>query len=95
MSENSAVIGMIKITTLRICIGISCAWPLLWLLVFDRWFFLSPLGLIIAFGIPIGGWVAGINFYRDREEMLVVHSRLLEEKNAEIFLKLKKCFVRS
>jgi hypothetical protein len=86
---------MIKITTLRICIGISCAWPLLWLLVFDRWFFLSPLGLIIAFGIPIGIWVAGYNFYRDREEMLLVHRRLLAEKNAEFFLHLKKRFVKS
>jgi hypothetical protein len=86
---------MIKITTLRICIGISCAWPLLWLLVFDRWFFLSPLGLIIAFGIPIGGWVAGINYYRGREEMLLVHSRLLAQRNAEFFLNLKKRFAKN
>ena len=39
---------MAEIKTLGIWIGISIAWPLLCLLVFNKWFFLSPLGLIIA-----------------------------------------------
>ena len=47
---------MIKITTIRIWMGVTAAWLGLCILMFDRWFFFSPLGLIITFGLPAAGW---------------------------------------
>lgn len=55
---------MIKMTTMRIWISVSIAWPLFWILVFDRWFLLSPIGLLIAFGLPLAGWLIWFKFYR-------------------------------
>jgi hypothetical protein len=81
---------MIEITTLRICIGMTCGWPLLWLLVFDRWFFLSPLGLIIALGIPIVCWVLWLIFYRDAEQKVVRDRRMVTDMSAESLQRLKK-----
>ena len=83
---------MIEITTTRISAGISLAWSLFWILVFDRWFLLSPLGLIIAFGIPIAGWVLWWKFYRNDEQKMVADGRLFLGKSAEIILKLKNQF---
>ena len=66
---------MAKITTLGIWISISIAWPLLWLLVFNKWFFLSPLGLIIALGIPIAGWAFWWKFYREEGQKIALHDK--------------------
>jgi hypothetical protein len=81
---------MIEITTLRICIGITCGWPLFWLLVFDRWFFLSPVGLIIVFGIPITCWVLWLIFYRGTEQKIVSDRRVVADMSAETVQRLKK-----
>ncbi len=48
---------MFQITSIRLWIGISLAWPLLWILIFDRWFFWTPIGLFVSIGIPIVGWL--------------------------------------
>jgi len=81
---------VVEITTMRIWMGISLAWPLLWILVFDRWFFFSPLGLFIAIGIPIAGWVFWWKYYRGEEENFMADGRQVLDKSAETLLKLKK-----
>lgn len=81
---------MIAITTIQKCIGATVAWPLLWVIVFDRWFFLSPLGLFIAFGIPIAGWVIWWKYYEGNGEKLLSEGRLVLGKSTETLHKLKK-----
>ena len=81
---------MVKITTLRIWIGISIAWPLLCILMFNRWFFLSPLGLLIAFGIPIGGWIFWWKFYREAAQKLAFNEKFNVEKGVGFLMNLKK-----
>ena len=81
---------MIEFTTLRICIGITCGWLLFWLLVFDRWFFLSPFGLIIVFGIPITCWALCLIFYRGAEKNPVRDRRMVADRSAESVQRLKK-----
>lgn len=81
---------MFDITTIRIWIGISLAWPLLWLVVFNRWFFLSPLGLLIAFGIPIAGWVIWWKYYEGNGQKLKSEAHLVSAKAAEFLHTLKK-----
>ena len=81
---------MFDIRLIRTWIGISLVWPLLWALVFNRWFFLSPLGLFIAFGIPIAGWVIGWKFYEGDGEKLLAEGRLVLGKGSQTLLKVKK-----
>ena len=81
---------MLDIRLIRTWIGISLAWPLLWALVFNRWFFLSPLGLFIAFGIPIAGWVIWWKFYEGNGEKLLAEGRLVIGKGSQTLLKVKK-----
>lgn len=80
---------MITITTMQKCIGATVAWPLLWVVIFDRWFFLSPLGLFIAFGIPIAGWVLWWKYYEGNVEKLQSEGRLILGKSTETLHKLK------
>jgi len=81
---------MFDITLIRTWIGISLVWPFFWALVFDRWFFQSPLGLIIASGIPIAGWVLWWKFYEGNGEKLSSEGRLVLDKGTKTFLKVKK-----
>jgi len=83
---------VVAITTMHKLIGATLAWPLLWVLVFDRWFFLSPLGLFIAFGIPIAGWLIWWKFYKSDEQKIVADSQLVLNKGTEFLHKLKKRF---
>lgn len=66
---------MVEMMTMRIWMGVTLAWPLLWILVFDRWFFWTPIGLFIAFGIPIAGWALWWNFYRGEEQKILADGR--------------------
>lgn len=81
---------MFEITSIRTWIGVSLVWPLFWALVCNRWFFLSPLGLIIAFGIPIAGWVLWWKFYEGNGQKLLSEGRLVLDKSSGILLHLKK-----
>jgi len=81
---------MFEITTMRIWIGISLAWPMLWVVVFDRWFFFSPLGLVIALGIPIAGWLLWWKYYESDGQKLMSEGRLVLGRSAETLLKVKK-----
>jgi len=83
---------MFEISSIRTWVGISLVWPLLWALVFNRWFFLSPLGLFIAFGIPIAGWVLWWKYYEGNGEKLLSEGRLILDKSAKTLLKVKKRF---
>jgi len=83
---------MFEVTTMRIWIAVTLVWPLLWVLVFDRWFFLSPLGLIIAFGIPIAGWVLWWKYYEGDGQKLKAEGRLVLDKSQATLHKLKKQF---
>ncbi len=83
---------MFELTTIRKCIAASIAWPLFWVLVLDRWFLLSPIGLIIAFGLPIGGWVLWRKYYEGDAKKLQAEGRLVLSKSTEILQALKKQF---
>jgi hypothetical protein len=84
---------MVEITTLRIWIGIFIAWPLLSMLVFNRWFFFSPLGMLIAFGMPIAGWVLWRKYYREEGQKIALHDKFSVGKGVGILRNLKKRFI--
>jgi len=84
---------MVEIKTLRIWIGVSIAWPLLCLLVFSKWFFLSPLGLIISLGIPIVSWVFWWNCYREEGQKIAFNGEFSIGKSVGFLENLKKRFI--
>lgn len=81
---------MFQLRSLRLWIGITLAWPLLWIMIFDRWFFWSPLGLIITFGVPILGWLVWWKFYEGNGEKLLTESKLLLARSTIALNKMKK-----
>jgi hypothetical protein len=81
---------MAEIKTLRIWIGISITWPLLCLLVFNEWFFLSPLGLLIAFGIPIAVWAFWRKFYREEGQRIAFNEKFNVGKGVGFLADMKK-----
>lgn len=81
---------MFEITPIRLWIGISLAWPLLWILIFNRWFFWTPLGLLITFGIPTLGWLIWWKYYEGDGEKLLTESKLMAAKSTIAFNKMKK-----
>ncbi len=81
---------MFQITSLRLWIGITAAWPLLWIMIFDSWFFWSPLGLIITFGMPILGWLVWWKFYEGDGEKLLTESKLMLAKGTIALNRIKK-----
>lgn len=81
---------MFELTTMRIWIVVSLVWPLFWVLVFDRWFFFSPIGVLIAIGPPLAGWLFWWNFYRGEEEKMVSDGRLVLDKSVETLQRLKR-----
>jgi hypothetical protein len=60
--------------------------------VFNRWFFFSPLGLLITFGLPIAGWVLWWKYYEGNGQKLLSEGRQFLDKGSEILLKVKKQF---
>ncbi len=84
---------MAEIKTLGNWIGISIAWPLLCLLVFNKWFFLSPFGLLIAFGIPIAGWAFWRRYYRGKGQKIAFSGQFSVGKSIGIIENLKKRFI--
>ncbi len=81
---------MFQPTPFRICLGISLAWPLLWILIFDRWFFWTPLGLFVALGIPIVGWLIWWKFYEGNGEKALTEGKLMLAKSTIALNRLKK-----
>ncbi len=81
---------MVQLTSLRLWIGISLAWPLLWILIFDRWFFWTPLGLIVSLGIPIAGWVVWWKCYEGNGEKLLTEGKLMAARSTIALNKMKK-----
>lgn len=55
---------MIEMTPLRVGAIATIAWIGLWTLVFDQWFFWSPLGLLTVFGLPVAAWLAWWKLFR-------------------------------
>ncbi len=81
---------MFQITSLRFWIGVSLAWPLLWILIFDSWFFWTPIGLLIVFGIPAAGWLAWWKFYEGNGEKLLHEGKVAMAKGTIALNRLKK-----
>ena len=81
---------MFQVTSLRLWIGISLAWPLLWILIFDRWFFWTPVGLFVTFGIPIAAWLVWWKYCEGNGEKLITEGKLLLAKSTISLNKLKK-----
>ena len=81
---------MFQLTSLRLWIGITLAWPLLWTMIFDSWFFWSPFGLIITFGTPIVGWLLWWKFYEGNGEKLLHESKLVLARSTIALNKMKR-----
>ena len=81
---------MFQLRSLRLWISITLAWPLLWIMIFDRWFFWSPFGLIITFGAPILGWLAWWKFYEGNGEKLLTEGKLVLAKSTIALNKMKR-----
>lgn len=81
---------MPEITTMRIWIAVSIAWPLLSILVFDRWFLLSPFGFLLAFGLPIGGWYLWWKFFGKEGKEINLNGKETVGKGLELLKGLKK-----
>ena len=81
---------MTEITPMRMWMGATAAWPLLWILIFDKWFFWTPIGLLVSFGIPIAGWLVWWNFYRGAEDKIVADGRQVLDKTSATLAELKK-----
>lgn len=85
---------MIELTPMRMWMGATAAWPLLWILIFDRWFFWTPIGLLVTFGIPIAGWLVWWNFYRGSEDKIVADGRQVLDKTTASLAEFKKKHLR-
>jgi len=81
---------MFEVTTMRVWIAISLVWPLFWILVFDSWFFWTPLGLFITFGIPTLGWLVWWKYYEGNGQKLLTEGRLVMAKSTIAFNRMKK-----
>ena len=90
MVKFSPKIPSIQLTSLRLWIVVSLIWPLLWIAIFDRWFFWTPLGLITTFGIPIVGWLVWWKFYEGSGEKLLHEGKLVLAKGTIALMKAKK-----
>ena len=85
---------MFQLTSLRLWLGISLAWPLLWILIFDRWFFWTPLGLFVTFGIPLVGWLVWWKYYEGNGEKMLTEGKLVLAKSTIALNKIKKQIAR-
>lgn len=63
---------MREVSGIRLGVVATVLWPMFWAMIFARWFYFSPLGLIIVFGLPIVCWVLWWNVYRDQSTELTL-----------------------
>lgn len=81
-------------TTIRFWMVVTVAWLGLCILLFDRWFFFSPLGLILAFGLPLGGWFAWWRYAPAEGNEISPGEKQMLELGQEFLQDLKKRFNR-
>ena len=81
---------MFQLTSIRLWIVVSLVWPLLWILIFDRWFFWTPIGLFITFGIPALAWLAWWKFFQGNGEKLLTESKLVLARGTIYLNRMKK-----
>ena len=81
---------MMLLLSLRFWIGVSLAWLVLWILIFDAWFFWTPIGLFVSIGIPIVCWLLWWKFYESNGEKMLHESKLLLARGTIAFNRLKK-----
>ncbi len=81
---------MFRFTTLRSWIGVTLIWPLLWIWIFDRWFFWTPVGLLVTFGLPLLGWLAWWKFYEGNGEKLLTEGKLILARSTIALNRMKK-----
>ena len=81
-------------TTLRYSLGLTVGWILLCILMFDRWFFFSPLGIILTFGLPSLGWYLWWRYAPAKGHEISEEERQLLEKSIGWLQSLKNRFNR-
>ena len=81
---------MIQLKSLRLWLVISLAWPLFWILIFDRWFFWTPLGMFVSLGVPITGWLVWWKCYEGHGEKVLTEGKLVLAKSTIVFNRIKK-----
>lgn len=74
---------MIDLKALQFGLGATVAWLLLCILMFDRWFFFSPLGIILAFGLPVVGWLLWWRYAASDEREISPEEQQLIDKGAD------------
>ena len=84
---------MIEMTAIRFWVGVTIAWLLLCILSFDQWFFFSPLGLMITFGIPIAGWALWWRYNPAAEQEISPGEKLAVNKSIDLVQRLKNRFL--
>ena len=85
---------MFEMTTLRFWIGMTAAWLILCVLLFDQWFFFSPLGLMVTFGIPLAGWFVWWRYSPAEGHEISDEERQLIDKSQALLQRLKSRFIR-
>ena len=85
---------MIDWMTIRFWIGATIAWLLFCILVFDRWYFFSPLGLIVTFGIPAAGWFAWWRYAPTEGRALSEGEQRVLDSSAGLLQRLKDRIAR-
>ena len=81
---------MFRFNSIRSWISISLIWPLLWIWIFDRWFFWTPVGLLVTFGLPLLGWLAWWKFYEGNGEKLLTEGKLILARSTIALNRMKK-----
>lgn len=85
---------MIDWMTIRFWMGATVAWLLFCILVFDRWYFFSPLGLALTFGLPAAGWFSWWRYAPAESRALSAGEQRVLDTAAELLQRLKNRFVR-
>ena len=85
---------MIDWMSIRFWMGVTVAWLLFCILVFDRWYFFSPLGLVTTFGLPAAGWFAWWRFAPSESRSLSNSEQRLLETGAGLLQRLKNRIAR-
>lgn len=86
---------MTEMTPVKIAAIATIVWIGLWTLLFDSWFFWSPLGLLLVFVLPAGAWIGWWKWLRvEGEEMTLDEMRELAREGVANLSKLKQRLTR-
>ena len=80
---------MIDLKKLQFGLGATAAWILLCVLMFDRWFFFSPFGLILTFFLPAVGWLLWWRYAAGEEREITPEEQQVLDKGQDWLRRIK------